>query len=160
MPRLATPVMYESALAGLNDIRPLELGDECRNAVSYPVGTSNPIDTDRPAIGKLVRCNEQGSLLRDIEKWAIHYEYIIRYSSVAVPLFHITFARRVKGVIVKYENVVSISSAYWCDVAGDIHYVRFTSTVFKFLPFVGRAFNIHCVGMGDWNGIIYLYGFY
>ncbi|GAI67122.1 unnamed protein product, partial [marine sediment metagenome] len=36
MPKLATPVQYEPALEGLNDIRPLQLAGESKVVIPYP----------------------------------------------------------------------------------------------------------------------------
>jgi hypothetical protein len=68
MPKLLTPVQYENTLDELNGVRPLELADEVKLTLDIPILNVNPVSQKRPAIGKLLRCNQRGALLQDGEK--------------------------------------------------------------------------------------------
>lgn len=65
MPRLRTPVQYEESMGELNQVRPLNLIDPVKIALDIPFLNFNPVNKNRPAIGKLVRCNKAGALIKE-----------------------------------------------------------------------------------------------
>ncbi|GAI88583.1 unnamed protein product, partial [marine sediment metagenome] len=138
MPKLSTPVQYEPALEGLNDIRPLQLADESKVVVPYPVLCKNPPSKDRPAVGMFARCSQQGALLKSNNIATTDIDRTTEDFSEAAPLVHYPFTQKVSGVIAKYVNFYGTSGLWWCNSNGTIKYTALSTAAYVFLPFVGK----------------------
>ena len=64
MPKLLSPIQYEDKPDGLNGVRPLVLDDEVKRILDIPVFDSVPVNKNRGVQGKLMRCDNNGSLLK------------------------------------------------------------------------------------------------
>lgn len=115
MRRLLTPVQYEPLLEGLNAIRPLQLADEGKIVIPYPILCHNPPTEGRPASGKLARCTSTGSLVTHKSNDLNHYEYIERAFSFAAQDQLITFAQKVSVVWCVRVVYVTITGVWWSD---------------------------------------------
>lgn len=160
MPKLATPVQYEPSLEGLNEIRPLQLADESKIVIPYPVLCKNPPSTDRPAVGMFARCSN-GALLKSVPAWAKSWEYsgLLSLSNMSY-LVHFTFAQRVYGVLARYAKLVGTFTCYWNMPSYSVPIKRVYTLEYTFLPFVGKTMYFKGYGTGDWEGDVWLYGFY
>lgn len=109
MVKLITPVQYEQGLDGLNQVRPLTLVDESKAVIALPFGCINPPSKDRPAEGRLLRCDNQGAILSRKPNHLIptdiaEYNYDAGFKYV----FH-TFNRRIKCFniwVFNHQNVM------------------------------------------------------
>lgn len=160
MPKLATPVQYEPALEGLNDIRPLQLAEESKVVIPYPVLCQNPPSKDKPAVGKLARCSQQGALLKSEPVWADNYSEIRLDISEAVPNIHYAFPVRVQGVLASYLIFVGGGGINWCDKDFVIDYRSLVIISYRFLPFVGTDIYFMSDGYGGYELGLHLLGFY
>ena len=160
MPKLATPVQYEPTLEGLNDIRPLQLADESKIVVPYPALCQNPPTKDRPAVGKLARCSEQGALLKSLPKWADKIYADAFALSDGVSIIEYIFSIKVFGIIAMLRIDIGSPEGYWCSYDGEYSYIRLIENTYIFLPFVGT--NIWFVGLGTppFQLAIFIKGFY
>jgi len=103
MPKLLTPVQYEPALDGLNEVRPLQLADEVKIALNIPVFNVNPVGKNKPVVGKLARCNQQGALLESNKVFDLrNFEYQVKYTPFESGEFSVTFAQPIKGFLVYF----------------------------------------------------------
>lgn len=160
MAKLATPIQYESALDRLNAVRPLQLADEAKIALNIPVLNVNPVDKDKPVVGKLLRCNQQGVLLRSNDKAQENSEYKSFFSYCRLCTFHFPFAQKVFGVIVTFVDPAEIFTVWWCSEAAVVKYKQITKDVWTFLPFVGIDFYLRFESAVYGAAVPYLYGFY
>lgn len=64
MQKLQTPILYEDTLDGLNTVRPLRIEDKVENVLDIPILASNPAGRNTAIKGKLLRCDENGALLK------------------------------------------------------------------------------------------------
>ncbi|GAI19748.1 unnamed protein product [marine sediment metagenome] len=99
MQKLATPVQYEPALEGLNDIRPLQLADKSKVVIPYPVLCKNPPSTGKPAVGMFARCSQQGALLKSNNRRYRFLEYEYRNYDYYRAKKTITFSQKVSLVL-------------------------------------------------------------
>lgn len=143
MPKLLTPTQYESALDGLNDVRPLSLTDEVKNALELPVLNVNPVDKDKSVVGKLARCNEQGALLKDSGIWANDFQdfmFLIFPHDESIKTA--SFAQVVKAVILEITGLIMANELWWCAENGD-KFIAYRLDGTYFIPFYGDIFRIH-----------------
>ena len=160
MPKLATPVQYEPTLEGLNEIRPLQLADESKIVVSYPALCQNPPTKDRPAVGKLARCSEQGALLKSLPVWCDKYETLFWTITNEMPAHFFTFAQKVYGVIVLWQIIEGTPVCDWVSLIPMKELQRITPDIHTFLPFVGVKVRFRGKNIDVWEGDIRVYGFY
>lgn len=160
MPKLATPVQYEPSLEGLNAIRPLQLAEESKVIIPHSVLCKNPPSADRPAVGMLARCSEQGALLKYKNTWANNVSYKVMYLIEALPIGSSTFFRRVYGVVARFDLRAGVGSVWWCDSIGRYTYTQLATDYWKFLPFVGKTISFLGDGFLGWDCKVYFYGFY
>ncbi|MBA7474041.1 hypothetical protein ES707_09388 [subsurface metagenome] len=160
MPKLATPVQYESALEGLNDIRPLQLAEESKIVIPYPVLCKNPPSKGRPAVGKLARCSEQGALLKSnillLDKLYTFFVHIHEYNT----LISVMFPNRVYGVAARYNQIEKASTTYWSSDTGVAHIDRLVADKYIFLPFIGKIIYFKGYGSVGWIASIDIRGLY
>jgi len=158
MPKLATPIQYEPALDGLNAIRPMQLANVVKTDIVCPVMCKNPATVDKPAVGMLARCSQQGALLKSKPFWAdTIYEYNV--AIVVGDEVHITFPMYVLGVIAKY-TLTGPMGVDWCNDAYTINYRGLATEYWTRLPFVGKDIHFIVDGMPDVTGALLIKGFY
>lgn len=139
MRKLITPVQYESALDELNALRPLQLRDESKILVPYPVLCKDS-DT-RSVIGMLARCSPQGALLRHTDKDYSAWQPIMGNFSYFVSNIAITFAQRVSRVIAISYGGGDCDDCRWTN-SDYTHYIKQISIVqyaATILPFRGTV---------------------
>ena len=115
MPKLLTPVQYEPSLEGLNVVRPLHLADEAKPIISYPVLCKNPPTKDRPVVGKLARCTQQGALASDKRVVYDTWEYIEKQFTWTTRQHHIAFSQVVYPVHCNIVSINLINAIAWTD---------------------------------------------
>lgn len=160
MIKVATPILYESALDELNRVRPLLLGDRGRLSLDYPVLCKNPVGTGRPCIGKLARCDEQGALLKNTGNSFKNYEV----KEIALDLINfytcVTFTQKVSCVSVRVIGMFDASELLWIDST----YTKILKTMTVignyFLPFKGKTIYFYGNGGDDMDLYFAVYGFY
>lgn len=108
MPKLATPVQYEPALEGLNDIRPLQLADKSKVVIPYPVLCKNPPSTGKPAVGMFARCSQQGALLKSKNTRYRYLEIQARTYDFYDGRKTITFSQKV-SLVLCYPGAISFT---------------------------------------------------
>ncbi len=157
---LATPSQYEASLEGLNKLRPLKLADKCKTELTYSVLCVNPVEKDRPAIGKLARCSGDGALLKTKN---VSYDNVELKTTVFTDVDTtrvITFSQKVFQVFARVQSYRGYNSAWWVNPTYNNYYmsVDFNKTVM--FPFVGQImyFKSLIIG-GDWL-VVSFYGFY
>lgn len=137
MPKLATPVQYEPALEGLNDIRPLQLADEGKVVIPYPVLCKNPPSTGKPAVGMFARCSQQGALLKSVSNVYSAYEKIRLNFDVDNLEQVVEFSQRIGFVlcvpIVHHRG----SDLWWSEATYTAKFKKISQTAPTFLKFVG-----------------------
>lgn len=144
---LRTPVQYESVLDELNTVRPLQLADEGKVALDTPVLNANPVSSSRPAIGKLLRCNQRGGILRSpVDKYtsAGYLEYTYIYP---INIHRFTFSEVTPVVFVECIDPVNVISYAWTDSTGDIAIVTWPVMMDRLLRFYGKRLWIKVVFM-------------
>lgn len=160
MPKLATPVEYEPTLEELNTVRPLQLADEGKIVIPYPVLCKNPPTKDRPAVGKLARCTQQGALL----KVGNAPFTLVESGSDTVTnvdwLFHYTFTQKVYGVVIRATYVPPALNFWWCTYVGSKLLPVGQSGFSLFLPFVGTVLSLRGEGFLTWSIDFIFMGFY
>lgn len=137
MLKLATPVQYEPSLEGLNILRPLQLTEESKTVISYPVLCKNPPSKDKPAIGKLARCSQQGAMPKSMPVWANKTGGDTLEFELPVRTHHITFPVKVLGVNALYLEWVMTSHCYWCFPDFTTPIIEIGQINHMFLPFIG-----------------------
>lgn len=142
MPKLATPVQYEPTLEGLNVIRPLQLKDEGKIVIPYPVLCKNPPTKDRPAVGKLARCSQQGALLAGNKDGYTTYEYIEQGFERDDGNKLIQFSQKVSCVQSLITVMGTITGGWWTDPTYTLEFKDIFSTYAVYLPFVGSDLYI------------------
>lgn len=161
MPKLATPVQYEPALEGLNDIRPLQLADEVKIVLPYPVLCKNPPSTGRPAIGKFVRCTQQGAGVIHRINSLTSYELLSQYFDQDNPEHCISFSQKVRCVFVKFGLGSNTRGGYWTDPTYLIEIKAIGYRTNTFLEFVGTNLYVRAISQnGDFFITWHFYGFY
>lgn len=160
MPKLATPVQYEPSLDGLNDIRPLQLADEAKVVIPYPVLCKNPPTVDKPAVGMFARCDRQGSMLINVPPWATEvYEIDIDIAVTNGGMFY-SFPIMVQGVLAIYTKVGEYMSVEWSNPTYSRSYAYIHENVWKYLSFMGTKIYFRVSGAPATIGTLSLKGFY
>lgn len=160
MPKLATPIQYEPALEGLNDIRPLQLADESKIVIAHPVFCKNPPSAGKPAVGMFARCSQQGALLKSNNTWSDKIESHYLRIDDAYPIYFYTFAQKVYGIIAFWERTAGVAKGYWCDPSGTQKYIELSTITYTFLPFVGTIIWFLGESILGWDAKVWFTGFY
>lgn len=143
---LVTPVQYESAFDGLNEVRPLELADEVKVALDIPVLNANPVSSSRPAIGKLLRCNQRGGILQTPSNKYTYTGYL-EYAYIAGVILHrFTFSEVTPFVICEDIYFSEPFGIRWTDSTGAIVLDSWPNGIKRILPFYGKHLWISKVG--------------
>lgn len=142
MQRLATPTQYEPALEGLNDIRPLQLVEDSKIVVAYPVLCKNPPTIDKPAVGKLARCTQQGTLVRHKVNGLTAYEYIEQEFPVNGGNQQIAFSQKVSYISVVEVDVGFRDDSWFMDSTYTHQLARIVGVNQLQFPFVGTVFYV------------------
>jgi len=161
MRKLATPVQYESTLEGLNEVRPLQLKGEGKIVIPYPVLCSNPPTKDRPAVGKLTRCSQQGALLAGRRVVYESAEYITEDFEGGDGDKLIRFSQQVKYVVSMVVVAGFWYTAFWTDSTYTIQFKDIHDTNGVYIPFRGIDLYISVVVAPPIGATtIGFYGFY
>lgn len=142
MLKLATPVQYESSIEGLNDIRPLQLADEVKIVIPCPALCRSPVTKNKPVVGRLARCSQQGALLTELQKFYTNFEYIEQDFETGNSNKLIEFSQKVSCVQSKVIVVGLHDTAYWTDPTYIEQIMSIYDTQTVFLPFVGTNLYI------------------
>jgi len=160
MPKLASPVQYESALDRLNTIRPLQLADVNKIVVPCPVLCKNPPNRDNPAVGMFARCTQQGALLKSGNIIADKTYTLQKWLTFEVPCKEFVFPMKVSAVIALFYSESVEATGYWCSSNCVDNYIQLTYDVYTFLPFVGTNIHFRSTEHGEEETYIKAMGFY
>jgi hypothetical protein len=160
MPKLTTPIIFESALDILNRVHPLQLTDEGRICLDYPLLCKNPVGIGNPCIGKLARCDEQGSVLKHIVAGFTNYElHILDMLECANPA-EVIFSQKVFVVIC----LVACSETDWHLYITDNTYTNVIKdiTVLGVYPISFGGYKMYFKGGtgGEYDMVVWVSGFY
>jgi len=160
MIKVATPILYESSLDELNRIRPLRLADKSRFSFDYPVLCSNPVNSNRPAISKLARCDKQGSLVKNVGNSYKNAETINIYEQDYYPLPYYTFSRKVSSCLLTITHITYQDMFAWTDNEYDNWFVTYRYAGNYFLSFTGQTIYFYPQFVEGWYISGKLTGFY
>ncbi len=160
MPKLLSPVVYAEPLDGLNAVRPLVIGDEVEQVIDFPVVNANPVDDKSFARGKLLRCDNNGVLLKSNHKGYDNVEIIDFYMTGNTKKQVVTFSQRVNFVLWEYLNEEDGMGFWWCDNTYTIHFLTLSRLGFTNLPFNGTKLYIIGELWSEESITGKLYGFY
>ncbi|GAH56483.1 unnamed protein product, partial [marine sediment metagenome] len=159
--KLATPVQYEPALEGLNDIRPLQLADENKIVLSCPVLCKNPPSTGKPTVGMFARSSQQGALLTANNKVCTAYEYIEQDFEYGLPNKVIHFSQKVSFVQSRVIIIGVWTGAWWITFGLPKIIMDIYNYSTNFLPFAGIDLRIRVgVTIPDTITRLGFWGFY
>ena len=158
--KLLTPVTYEDTLDELNVVRPLVLVDEAKVELDVPILNRNPVSENRPAIGKLLKCDINGCALSSpngvIDKYETDEVYDVPPGDAVAT---IDFGRivnrfRVKGIWFIAETVL-----WWCTSSGD-KLLEIDENVWAQINARGRYFKFRLYPYRGEDFSLSLYGYY
>lgn len=146
MAKLITPVQYEDTLDELNKVRPLVLNDEVKRNIDLPVLDANLVAKKGSALGKLLRCTNEGSLLvknhNGFDNVEIKpFDIERRYEQTTF-----TFAQEVFGVLCNVIINDVITEFYVTDSTGTIHAQDIGLTGTTWIKFRGTAIWVRVIG--------------
>lgn len=98
MIKLATPFGYEEKLSALAEALPLNLQDGAKGVIQLPLCDTQPAGSSPPAIGRFLRCNKSGGLLKDIIVGYTSYEKKTAPSVLPLEVRAVTFSQVVEIV--------------------------------------------------------------
>lgn len=160
MPKLTTPVQFESEFDVLNEVKPLILGDEVKSGLAFPIGNLHSVGAGRPAIGKLLRCNEFGALLIEgPTSRADNYEFIREIANSGITVYHIELSQFVKFILIKLEDLLQTTGFALCTPIG-LTIRAFELEEWHFVEFRQKTIYYKAFGEEDCDWTINLYGFY
>lgn len=160
MLKLITPIQYESALDGLNQVRPLSLADRGKITLDIPICNSNPVNAGRPALGKLLRCNQRGAILTNGRLGYDDYYYSTGSLSHATLTVKITFPTAVKGFIAKYAEALGTGYIARMDSTYTIQVGKLSLNDYSYFNIRGRYVYLKGFGSIPFVFPYYVYGFY
>lgn len=160
MRRLITPVQYEPAIGGLNEVRPLILSDEVKIALDIPILNTKPVSQERSAIGKMSRCTEQGGLLRSKLIGYENYQKITREFEEEEESQIVYFAQKVSGFYVWITSHTSISYFRWVTYVTSVEIQDLYLAQGTWCNFSGRLLKLNAWGTGEWSLSADIYGLY
>ena len=160
MSKLRTPVMFEKAIAGLNEVFPLTLQDEVRQGLSAGILNRNPVSSNRPVEGRFARCNRQGGLLKEVDFSFINYQILEGSFTDESPEVTLTFLYNVCCVIVRYNKTVGSMGVFRSDNTFTLKYAQWYDELTYNFVHVGK--KVYFFGEGDpvWTADYIAYGFY
>lgn len=148
MSKLLTPVVYEDVLDELNIIRPLKLVDEVRHNLDIPVLDVIPVSKDRPAIGKLLRCDNNGALIKGNTLVYKYWDDVSVLESSPLAFLAVPFARVMLAFYWNPGIVDGMDAIYLTDDDDTVRLQDLSDTDNQWIPFKTDRLNIHV----DWNG--------
>lgn len=160
MVKVITPVQYESPMGGLNEVRPLEISGEVKPFIDTSILNINPVDTGRPAKGRLLRCGNDSAVLQNCVKGFRHVENVPVELDDAHAYNSFTFSQKVDRVLWYSPWWVGAVSIFWCHDAYWLLFQELSLDVPSWVPFTGKT--IHLIGSFIGGGSLEanLYGFY
>lgn len=160
MIKLATPILYENALNGLNQLRPLQLKDKSRLTLDYSVLCNNPVGINKPIIGRLARCTEQGAISKKVLQGFSTYELFSFILNGSNPQQHIGFSGYVKGVLICcYNAYLSSHFGLYTDDYGSL-ILTINPTIRSWVNFKCKDLYLKGTGYFGWTVYGDIYGMY
>lgn len=160
MVKVATPILYESALDELNRVRPLYLGDRSRLSIDLPVLSKNPVGTGRPIIGKFARCDEQGALLKNVGNSFHNYTYDLEYLNSGNPTLTLIYSQKALGVVFRLIKTGVAYVFFFMDSTFTKALWTTGSSGSYYMPFKGYRMYLRGTGSGNWAWTVHIYRFY
>ena len=148
MLRLVTPVQYEPLLDGLNQLRPLKLVDESKVVIASPIGCVNQPSKDRPAEGKLLRCNNQGGLLKQPPKDYRLTDVQTIIGLIGVRFKDIVFTQFCYGAFAWVHTLGGLVEYGWATALTHTAIMLFDNNKVTYFPFRGRGFTLYTGNAG------------
>lgn len=160
MSKLITPVRYEPALDELNIGKRLNIPDKVRSVLPVPILNSNPVSENRPPAGKLLRCNNQGSILTQNPSVFTRYQKmssIVYFGATTSTLF---FNQKVYELLIEFTDSNGTYDYYLCDDSYTLHFFKLPEVGMTRVLMKGAAFYFVGQGGGAWEVEFSVYGFY
>lgn len=150
MSSLLTPVQYEESLGELNQVRPLKLADEVKIEINIPVFNFNPVNKGKPVIGKLLRCDNNGALLKENSLVETNTESKSGSVSIGSDMYTVQFSQPVH-----YWRLYGITSTFGTDMwitnlFGTVIVQTLGVSGIYLIPFYGDTFDVKGAGIGGW----------
>ena len=160
MQKLVTPVQYENTLDGLNAVRPLVLADEVKPILDIPVLNANPVSENRPAIGKLLRCNQNGALVTKNHNGFKYYQ--TKSLEIDSPNYFnlCTFSQKVEGILLEVTDSANITAFGWFWLAGFAILEVWNLLGTTWSNFDGQSLYIKISGATPYHHYFNVHGFY
>ena len=146
MSKLLTPTQYEDILGELNNVRPLDLSDEVKLSLDIPLFNLNTPDTDKPVVGKLVRCDNYGALLKENSENYRNVEVKEVFIVTVDTLSSVTFSQVVHGVEWEFSDEFRMDTIFWVDPNTGNPYQQLSMTGTTWINFVGKRFYLMSTG--------------
>ena len=154
MLKLATPIQYEDSLDELNTIRPLSLTDEGKIELVIPILNVNPVSSGRPVIGKLLRCNQVGSLVGNSSIGYSNVQELSHIFSTPPRTWLCQFSQVVSVVVLRGTILVGSPVTWWSDSTYTAQYASVVGNTFIIIRFVGDKLYLYCADpVGGVQGI-------
>jgi len=160
MVKVATPILYEPSMDELNRVRPLQLSTRSRLFLDYPVLCKNPIGEGRPVVGKFLRCDEQGAVLKRNSNSFTGYELKTEQFYAGHDKRVITFSRKVSAMVfeVIFNSQANVLSIYASDFLTWVKDYWYAGVYFE--PFRCQSIYFWGDGRAFWDIDVNAYGFY
>lgn len=160
MQKLITPIQYEDSLDELNIVRPLKLDDEVKHNLDIPVLDVIPVSKDRPAKGKLLRCDNNGGMLVKNHAEYENYEKVDRPFIGEFEFEYAQFSQKVSGVLWECKTIYSVAYFWWSDPSYSILFQTLANPGETWIKFSGTRIYFVMIGVGDVVADCHVYGFY
>ncbi len=113
MVQLKTPIRFSDRLSAFNVSPPRQVGDTGKQQLSLTIGDVNPVGIGRPAMGKMLRCNNQGGQLIQHPDFPQNKETVVETWLLGQTGYRtITFAQWVYSVSF-YTDGMTLETLYW-----------------------------------------------
>lgn len=160
MSELKTPVRYEPALDELNIGVRLKVTDKVRPVLPIPILNLNPVSENRPPIGKLLRCNNQGAVLKS---GVVGYgSYQVKTAGIVDwdPNYTVTFDQKFYSLLFESIDSAGDYDYYLCDSDYSVNFFKLPKANFMRLPIRGTTLYFRSEGTSSWENTFKIYAFY
>lgn len=144
----------------LNGVRPLLLNDEVQRHIDIAVLNRNPVNQGKVVAGRLLRCTNQGAVLKSKPLGYTITELVLASYTQALSNQQITFPRKVYLVMGYTFSTIYMEGLQWTDSTYTHNYGEYDIAEMFYIPFQGT--DLYTIGLGGalWGGEIAYYGFY
>ena len=136
---------------GLNEVRPLVIGEKVDNVFDIPVLDSNPVNSNKLAKGKLLRCDNNGALLK-CNQIEAEFDDVITFELMpSSPHQKLRFPRPVNRILfyrISGDDDVALA---WITWQGIRYYGQQDPLVSWLIEYACTQMRVRGTGVGDWS---------